>query len=161
MNRTFARICLLIFLGLLSTFLLSPGVSASPADTQIRHESIQLKRVGPERRFGGSPAGVLYTLADRAPQTVVIFIHPESDHRNTWQSIPLAKTGFAAFGFATRYVKEDHHLIMEEVMLDIAEAIRFLKQERGFARVILHGHSSGGSTVATTRTKPKRSHPTG
>ena len=47
MNRTFARICSLIFLGLFSTFLLSPGVSASPADTEIRHESIQLKRVGP------------------------------------------------------------------------------------------------------------------
>lgn len=159
MNRTFARICSLIFLGLSSTFLLSPGVSASPADTQIRHESIQLKRVGPERRFGGSPAGVLYTLADRAPQTVVIFIHPESDLRNTWQSIPLAKTGFAAFGFATRYVKEDHHLIMEEVMLDIAEAIRFLKQERGFARVILHGHSGGGSTVAYYQNQAEKKPP--
>jgi alpha-beta hydrolase superfamily lysophospholipase len=49
---------------------------------------------------------------------------------------------------ATRYTKENQHLIMEEVALDLAEAIRFLKQERGFTHVVLHGHSGGGSTVS-------------
>ncbi|MDA2934669.1 lysophospholipase [Acidobacteria bacterium AH-259-D05] len=159
MNRTFARICLLSFLWLVSTFLLPAGVSASPAGTEIKHESIQLKRVGPERRFGGSPAGVLYTLTDKAPKTAVIFIHPEGDNRNTWQSIPLAREGFAAFGFATRYVKEDHHLIMEEILLDLAEAIRFLKQERGFTHVVLHGHSGGGGVVSFYQNQAQKEPP--
>jgi len=148
-------------LGLVSSLFLSAGVWASPAedDVEIKHESIRLKRIGPERRFGGAPAGVLYTRTDIAPKTVVLFIHPEGDNRNTWQTIPLAKTGFAAFGFATRYVKEDHHLIMEEILLDLAEAIRFLKQERGFTHVVLHGHSGGGGLISFYQNQAQTSPP--
>ncbi len=159
MKKSVVRISHLSFLGLLSTFFISAEPLASPADVEIRHESIRLKRIGPERRFGGSPAGVLYTRADQTPKTAVIIIHPEGDGRNNWHCVPLAKEGFAAFGFATRYVKEDHHLIMEEVMLDLAEAIRFLKEERGFSHVILHGHSGGGGTVAYYQNQAEKQPP--
>ena len=99
---------------------------------EIKHESVRLNVVGPNiRHYGSAPSGVLYTRADKAPKTAVIIMHPESDNRNDWRCIPLAKAGFAAFGLAPRYMKENQHLIMEETVLDVAEAIRFLKEERG------------------------------
>ena len=148
MKEKFGRIHLWSILGLVTALFLSTLFSTPPAEMEIKEDSVQLKRIGPERRFGGSPAGVLYIRADQSPKTVVLFIHPEHDSRNDWRAAALASKGFAAFGFATRYVKEDHHLILEEVMLDLAEAVRYLKQERGFSHVILHGHSGGGGTVA-------------
>lgn len=148
---------------LLILFVLTPfvevGFSESSSKIEIRENSIVLKRIGPKRRFGGSPNGVLYSQANQSPKTVVIFIHPESDRRNDWHCIPLAKRGFAAFGFATRYVKEDRHLIMEEVLLDLAEAIRFLKKERGFSHVVLQGHSGGGGVVAYYQNQAEKSPP--
>ena len=48
---------------------------------------------------------------------------------------------------------------MEEVLLDLAEAIRFLKQERGFSHVILQGHSGGGGVVAYYQNQAKKSPP--
>ncbi len=44
---------------------------------------------------------------------------------------------------------------MEEVLLDLAEAIRFLKQERGFSHVILQG----GGVVAYYQNQAKKSPP--
>jgi len=145
-GKSFWLSCLLILF--VSASFVETGVSESSSKVEIREDSIVLKRIGPKRRFGGFPNGVLYSQANQSPKTVVIFIHPESDRRNDWHCMPLAKRGFAAFGFATRYVKEDRHLIMEEVLLDLAEAIRFLKKERGFSHVVLQGHSGGGGVVA-------------
>ena len=121
-KKNFWLSCLLILF--VSASFVETGVSESSSKVEIQEDSIVLKRIGPKRRFGGSPNGVLYSQANQSSKTVVIFIHPESDRRNDWHCIPLAKKGFAAFGFATRYVKEDRHLIMEEVLLDLAEAIR-------------------------------------
>ena len=159
MKRSLSRLSLLTVLGFVSTLFVSDGLAEPAPDVEVREDSIVLKRIGPKRRFGGSPNGVLYSRADQPSKTVVIFIHPESDRRNDWHCVPLAKTGFAAFGFATRYVKEDRHLIMEEVLLDLVEAIRFLKQERGFSHVILQGHSGGGGVVAYYQNQAKKSPP--
>lgn len=159
MKRSLTRFCLLTVLGFVSTLSVSDGLAEPGPDVEVREDSIVLKRIGPKRRFGGSPNGVLYSRADQPSKTVVIFIHPESDRRNDWHCVPLAKTGFAAFGFATRYVKEDRHLIMEEVLLDLAEAIRFLKQERGFSHVILQGHSGGGGVVAYYQNQARKKSP--
>ena len=159
MKKKFNKWCLLSCLGLVVVLFPSTVFSVLLAEVEIKEDSVQLKRIGPERRFGGSPAGVLYIRADQSPKTAVLFIHPEHDSRNDWRAAALAKKGFAAFGFATRYVKEDHHLIMEEVMLDLAEAIRYLKKERGFSHVILHGHSGGGGTVAFYQNQAQTSPP--
>lgn len=134
----------------MAIILLTAGSAAwgLAAESEIQQEPITLKMVAPNRYHNGSaPSGRLTMLAGQQPKTVVIFVHPDGDSRNTWQTIPLAREGFAVFGMATRYTKENQHLIMEEVVLDLAEAIRYLKQERGFSHVLLHGHSGGGSAV--------------
>ena len=142
MKRILVIVQMLACLGIFSEFL------TVSANVEIRHESVRLTRIGPERRFGVSPTGILYRPIDKMPQTVVIVIHPENDRRNDWHCNAIAQRGYAAFCMATRYVRENEHLIMEEVVLDLAEAVRYLKEDRGFRYVVLQGHSGGGSTVA-------------
>ena len=48
---------------------------------------------------------------------------------------------------------------MEEILLDLAEAIRFLKQERGFTHVVLHGHSGGGGLISFYQNQAQTSPP--
>jgi alpha-beta hydrolase superfamily lysophospholipase len=133
---------------LIPAILLSAGLALAADNLEIRQEFIPLKTVAPNRYLNGSGAGgILYTAPAKPSKTVVIFIHPEGESYRDWRVLPLVKEGFATFGMAARYSKENQHLIMEEVVLDIAEAIRTLKA-RGFTHVILHGHSGGGSTVA-------------
>ncbi len=159
MKKILVFVQLLGFLGALSIFSLCSELLASPADVEIRHESVRLTRIGPERRFGVSPTGILYRPADRMPQTAVIVIHPENDRRNDWHCTALAQAGYAAFCMATRYVRENEHLIMEEVVLDLAEAVRYLKEDRGFRYVVLQGHSGGGSTVALYQNQAQKKPP--
>ena len=58
---------------------------------------------------------------------------------------------------AGRYTGQDA-AIHEDVLLDLAAAIKWLKEERGFTQIVLLGHSGGGSLMAyyqsqaTTRT---------
>jgi hypothetical protein len=92
------------------------------------------------------------------PEIIVVQIHPEGDTGWDWRYPYYTKDGIAGFGIRHRYVSDDQHLIMEEVMLDMAGAIKHLKEERGFKRVVLLGHSGGGSTVcfyqSQAETKP-------
>lgn len=125
------------------------GPLSSAAGDDLKIEAIQLKIVGPNFHNNGKPPhGLLYLPAGKMPKTVVIFAHPEYDFTMDWHCAALARAGFAAFGLAFRFAEIDQHVIMEEEVLDLAEAIRTLKQDRGFTHVILHGHSGGGSTVA-------------
>ncbi len=84
MKRSLSRLSLLTVLGFVSTLFVSDGFAEPAPDVEVREDSIVLKRIGPKRRFGGSPNGVLYSRADQPSKTVVIFIHPESDRRNDY-----------------------------------------------------------------------------
>lgn len=160
MRIKLVRMLRLSLLGMATVWILSVGVMISQPGVEIKHESVRLKVVGPNiRHYGSAPSGVLYTRADKAPKTAVIIMHPESDNRNDWRCIPLAKAGFAVFGMAPRYMKENQHLIMEETVLDVAEAIRFLKEERGMTHVVLHGHSGGGSMVGFYQAQASKNPP--
>jgi len=64
-----------------------------------------------------------------------------------WRFPYYTRAGIAGMGVNHRYVGNGQNLIMEEVMLDMAAAFKYLKEERGFKRIVLHGHSGGGSTV--------------
>jgi alpha-beta hydrolase superfamily lysophospholipase len=78
---------------------------------------------------------------------VVLQTHPDSDVGLDWRFPYYTRARIAGLGLRHRYVKDDQNLMMEEVMLDMAAAIKYLKEERGFKRVVMLGHSGGGSTV--------------
>jgi pimeloyl-ACP methyl ester carboxylesterase len=96
---------------------------------------------------GGVSQGILYWNPAKRPKTVVVSMHPSSDNQRHFVLRPAAERGYAGFGLAGRSTGKDA-AIHEEVLLDLAAAIKWLKEERGFTQIVLVGHSGGGSLMA-------------
>ena len=112
-------------------------------DPSIRQWPVQLYAAD----FGKS-RGILYMPATDKPRTVVIMAHPRADF-STHYSIPYwIGAGFAAFGFNTRYLNNDAMMLHENLLLDLAAGIRFLREEAGFEKIVMLGNSGGGSLFA-------------
>ncbi len=92
---------------------------------------------------GGESHGTLYTRGGE--KTVVCFMHPRGDMQRHYAMPALLEAGFATFGQAGRYINNDINLIHEMLIVDVAAALRFLRQERGFERVVFFGNSGGGA----------------
>src|SRR5271155_1329232 len=114
----------------------------APADYQLRYP-IDFGDIDPSFRQRpvqlyaadfGKARGILYLPANGKPRTVVIMAHPRAD--------------FAAFGLNTRYLNNDAMMIHENLLLDLAAGIRFLREEEGFEKIVMLGNSGGGSLFA-------------
>ena len=128
----------------------------APADYQLRYP-IDFGDIDPSFRqrpvqlyaadFGKS-RGILYLPAAGKPRTAVIMAHPRADF-STHYSIPYwVAAGFAAFGMNTRYLNNDAMMLHENLLLDLAAGIRFLREEEGFEKIVMLGNSGGGSLFA-------------
>lgn len=82
-----------------------------------------------------------------SPDTAVMMVHPTSNMLGHYALVPLAERGYAGIGLTTRYVGNDSSLITENVLLDIAAMVRYLREERGYRRIVLVGNSGGASVV--------------
>ena len=112
-------------------------------DASIRQRPVQLYAAD----FGKS-RGILYMPAGGKPRSVVIMAHPRADF-STHYSIPYwVAAGFAAFGFNTRYLNNDAMMLHENLLLDLAAGIRYLREEEGFEKIVMLGNSGGGSLFA-------------
>jgi hypothetical protein len=130
----------------------------APADYQLRypvdfgdidphasHRAVQLYASD----FGKS-RGTLWMPPRGKPRTCVIMAHPRVDFSMHY-SIPYwVEAGFAAFGFNTRYLNNDGAMLHENLLLDLAAGIRFLREEEGFERIVMLGNS-GADRVAARR----------
>lgn len=112
-------------------------------DANVRQQVVQLYAAD-----GGKSKGILYQPPTGKPRTVVIMAHPRADFAHHY-SIPFwVEAGFAAFGQNTRYLNNDATMLHEAILLDLAAGIRYLREEAGFANVIMLGNSGGGSLFA-------------
>ncbi|MGH7879420.1 MAG: alpha/beta hydrolase, partial [Candidatus Binataceae bacterium] len=92
--------------------------------------------------------GLLYQPPRGVPRTVVIVAHPRADMAQHY-SIPYwVEAGFAAFALNTRYLNNDSTMLHENLLLDVAAALRYLRDEAGFAQIVMLGNSGGGSLFA-------------
>lgn len=97
---------------------------------------------------GGKARGLLYEPPSRRSRTVVMMAHPRVDFAQHY-SIPYwVEAGFAAFALNTRYLNNDSTMLHENLLLDLAAGIRYLREERGFERIVMLGNSGGGSLFA-------------
>lgn len=87
---------------------------------------------------------LLRPLASKS-NTVIIFMHPIGGGEYLPLPMALAKAGHHVIYCQSRYPNNDTALIMEKVVLDLAECIRDAKERLGYERVILGGWSGGGS----------------
>ena len=125
----------------------------APADYQVRYPidfgdidaSVRQSVVQLYAADGGKSRGILYQPARGKPRTVVILAHPRGDFAQHY-SIPFwVEAGFAAFAQNTRYLNNDSTMIHENLLLDLAAGIRFLREEQAFERIVMIGNSGGGS----------------
>jgi pimeloyl-ACP methyl ester carboxylesterase len=77
--------------------------------------------------------------------TVFVFMHPASTLHLLPMPVALAESGLHVLCAASRYMKNDSPLIMEKVVYDLGQYIRYAKQELGYRKVVLVGWSGGGS----------------
>jgi len=91
---------------------------------------------------GGESHGTLYTRGGE--KVVALLMHPRGDMQRHYAVPALLEAGVAAWGQAGRYINNDVNLIHERILLDVAAAIRQLK-DRGFERIVLLGNSGGGA----------------
>jgi pimeloyl-ACP methyl ester carboxylesterase len=98
-------------------------------------------------RLAGTLWATLWRDRARRPKTVLLFVHPASNFMGHYALKPLADMGVAAAGFATRYVGNDSSLLMENCVLDIGAAVRYLR-DMGFEKVVLVGNSGGGGLAS-------------
>lgn len=122
------------------------GAPASAQGRVERREAIQIEQTAVKADDGVTTEGMLYWIPSMRPKTVVVTMHPNDDRQRHYMLRPAAERGFAGYGMKSRWWGQ--HGIHEELLLDIAAAVRYLKKERGFERVVFTGQSGGGSLFA-------------
>lgn len=89
--------------------------------------------------------GQRFVPRGRPSDTVFIFMHPSS----TLQLLPmpeaLVEAGLHVICAGSRYPKNDSALIMEKVVVDLGQYVRWAKEQCGYQHVVLVGWSGGGS----------------
>ena len=112
-------------------------------DPAVRQAVVQLYAAD-----GVKSRGLLYLPPNNKPRTVVILAHPRADFAQHY-SIPFwVEAGFAAFAQNTRYLNNDSMMLHENLLIDLAAGIRYLREEQGFQHIVMLGNSGGGSLFA-------------
>jgi pimeloyl-ACP methyl ester carboxylesterase len=125
---------------LLGAAMMASVLAASLAAQEIRPEFVQLKA-----EDGGRPQAVYHRIEGTQPKIGILLMHPRHEDFQHFVLAPLAKAGYGALGMSPR--QGDRSGVHEELILDVAAGVKYLKS-RGIERVLLIGHSGGGSLMA-------------
>lgn len=86
--------------------------------------------------------------ANARPDVAVVIMHPRVDFTHHYAIPRLVEAGFSVLAATTRSPNDDTDTVHEEIVLDVAAAVRWLKERRGAKKVVLLGNSGGGSLFA-------------
>ena len=101
--------------------------------------------------------GLLVWNPQSKPRGATLSMHPDGSGVNHFELEPLARAGFMALRLKSRFAGNNSTMIMEQIILDIAGGVKFLRQ-RGGEKVALFGHSGGGPIMAFYQSQAE--HPT-
>ena len=79
------------------------------------------------------------------PKVTVIAAHPRVDFSQHYAFPALLRAGYACMGANLRTLGNDMTCVHEQIVLDVAAYVRWLKEERGVEKVVWLGNSGGGS----------------
>jgi len=82
------------------------------------------------------------------PRVAVVCMHPRVDFTRHYTFPRLLAAGIGCLGANTRNPNNDTDTIHEDIILDVAACVTFLKNHRGAEKVVLVGNSGGGSLNA-------------
>jgi pimeloyl-ACP methyl ester carboxylesterase len=78
----------------------------------------------------------------------LVMAHPTSDFLSHFLLRPLAEAGLPVLAVNTRYTGNEAALVMENAAADLGTAMRWMREELGYERVVLLGFSGGGSLAS-------------
>ena len=97
----------------------------------------------------GQAKGVLYRPdSGPAPHVGVIVIHRTGNFLSHPACTELSQRGFAVLCVNSRYDNNETLVRFEPIALDIKQAVEYLRQQPGISKVVMFGHSGGGSMIA-------------
>ncbi|HEY3151968.1 MAG TPA: alpha/beta hydrolase [Candidatus Binatia bacterium] len=108
---------------------------------------LQQEIVSVRTEDGHALDGLLVWNSQLTPRGATLSMHPDGSGLRHFELEPLARAGFMALRLKSRFAGNNATMIMEEIMLDLAGGVKFLR-ERGCERVALFGHSGGGPLMA-------------
>lgn len=112
-------------------------------DPAVRQRVVQLYAAD-----GGKARAIVYRPPRGNPRTAILMAHPRADFAQHYTIPYWVEAGFAACALNTRYLNNDTMMLHENLILDVAAAIRFLREEEKFDRIVMLGNSGGGSLFA-------------
>ncbi|HEX8794565.1 MAG TPA: hypothetical protein VF765_26650, partial [Polyangiaceae bacterium] len=80
-----------------------------------------------------------------APRTGVVVMHPRVDFTHHYTVPRLVAAGFGVLAANGRHVNNDTMCEHEELLLDLAACVKWLRAKAGVQRVVLLGNCGGGS----------------
>lgn len=99
--------------------------------------------------------GLLVWKAGGTPRTGLLSMHPSAHGLLHYELEPMAAAGFAAMRLKSRFAGDDANLIVEEIVLDLAAGVKFLK-DWGCQKVVFYAHSGGGQISALYQSQAER-----
>lgn len=110
---------------------------------------------GVVRLSGKTWARVVHPDEEALDRPLFLIVHPTSNFLGHYALEPLAELGSTGVGLTTRYAGNDTSLLFENCVLDIASAVRTLR-DRGYQKIILVGNSGGGGLAALYQSQAER-----
>ncbi|MFN7934054.1 MAG: hypothetical protein U0R19_12045 [Bryobacteraceae bacterium] len=93
--------------------------------------------------------GALYRPASGpAPRVAVILTHRTANFLSHIATRELSRRGFLVLAMNPRFENNEAAVNWDEVALDIRSGVEFLRKQPGIAKVILFGHSGGGTSMS-------------
>ncbi len=127
------------FLGGIALVLAALLTQVTPAQAQSNPAYI---RLGPAK-------GALYKPdSGPAPHVAVVVIHRSANYLSHPACTELSARGFMVLCINSRYDNNEILLRFEPIALDVKAGVEFLRKQPGIGKIVLFGHSGGGSTLA-------------
>lgn len=117
------------------------GIDTGGLDEEVRQQALILTA-----QDGEGVEALLYLPPRGKPETALVAMHPASQAAQHYAGKAFAREGYALLNVKSRYAGDDSTLIFEEVLLDLAAGVDFLR-DAGM-RVVLYGHSGGAPLMA-------------
>jgi pimeloyl-ACP methyl ester carboxylesterase len=83
-----------------------------------------------------------------APRVGVVLTHRTANFLSHIATRELTKRGFLVLAMNPRFENNEAAVIWDEIALDIKSGVEFLRKQPGIAKVVLFGHSGGGTSMS-------------
>jgi hypothetical protein len=131
--------------GVMPFWFRKPPEAAQPTSLALRTDDFRVIRALWWTRIGAE-----------APRVGVVLMHPRVDFTHHYAVPRLVEAGFGVLAANSRHVGNDTMCEHEELVLDLAACVNWLRRKAGVQHVVLLGNSGGGSLAGYYQAQASR-----